>query len=335
MTNTPGARRTAQRRGLSTLEMVLCLPILLSLMALMVNFGTFAAWKVRCLTVARHEAWANRWPRSEGIFPKPWVHVAAVPDHLRDPEPRWVSWPGSRGVGGTSNIEELDDSRMNHPVARGQLPRGAIVNNNLLNPARGARRGTASLSREWPMLSSLGQFHTRAQCPLLDDAWQFSRMGLSHNVDRRIPVLYELDKADPALVTAYMNAVHAILENPDLPVLQILDNDPEWQYYHRMFPPHPMYGWYIGEAPDFHPGMDRFCSLDHEVAQERVDRLVEDRIPNVARKVARAFKNMYQRVLNRLLNPWDGDAPPSPGEIAALQKKIQLMEQWENALDAP
>jgi len=53
------------RRGLSTLEMVLALPVLLMIMALIINFGTVAAWKVRGLCAARHAVWSSRWPRSD------------------------------------------------------------------------------------------------------------------------------------------------------------------------------------------------------------------------------------------------------------------------------
>ncbi len=41
------------RRGLATLELALSLPVLLMVMALMVNFGNVASWKVRALGVAR------------------------------------------------------------------------------------------------------------------------------------------------------------------------------------------------------------------------------------------------------------------------------------------
>jgi len=68
------ACRTAssnRRRGLSTLEMVLCLPPLLFIMALMINFGTASCWKVRSLTVSRDALWSSRWPRSTKSNPRP------------------------------------------------------------------------------------------------------------------------------------------------------------------------------------------------------------------------------------------------------------------------
>ena len=71
MKKRPSRRARRQARGLATLEMVLCLPFLLFIMALMINFGTAAAWKVRTLVVARNACWATRWPRGTGDLPRP------------------------------------------------------------------------------------------------------------------------------------------------------------------------------------------------------------------------------------------------------------------------
>ena len=54
-----GRMARGNRRGLSMLELALSLPILLFVMALIVNYGTLAAWKVRDLSVARLAVWGK------------------------------------------------------------------------------------------------------------------------------------------------------------------------------------------------------------------------------------------------------------------------------------
>ena len=90
------------RMGLSTLEVVLCLPILLLVMALMINFGTAACWKARGQVVARHALWGSRWPRTGE----------------RNPRPSFWPEPASLSSGGAGDVEALDDPRVNQPVAR-------------------------------------------------------------------------------------------------------------------------------------------------------------------------------------------------------------------------
>ncbi|MCR4411969.1 MAG: pilus assembly protein, partial [Thermoguttaceae bacterium] len=103
-------RQTAMRRpirhGLSPLEFVLALPMLLFVMALMLNFGTVASWKVRTLGAARHAAWSTRAPRSGMQYPRP------------------ANWPpaANLGAGGAGDqlgvhphVIGLDEAR-GHPV---------------------------------------------------------------------------------------------------------------------------------------------------------------------------------------------------------------------------
>ena len=96
----PDAKRA---RGLAPLEMVLSLPILLFLMALIINYGTVASWKVRGLSAARHAVWSSRWPRARDASPRP--------GYWRPPE----SEMGARGAG---DVPELDDLRVDLPVVR-------------------------------------------------------------------------------------------------------------------------------------------------------------------------------------------------------------------------
>jgi len=305
-----GRRR---RRGLSTLEMVLALPILLFIMALIVNFGTVATWKVRGQSMARQAVWATRWPRSGGSDPRP--------DY----------WPDNAGVraGGAGNLPELDDPRVDLPVARGPMILDTPVNRDLLDPTRGLRQGSADLTRRYPMLGKLGRYRFETKTFILDDKWQYRRMGLSWNKQRRIPVIYALRKAPAGMVQAYINAVTALVNAPFQPQLYPLDRDEEFIDYSARF------AWGTG-APDFHPGLHMFCTLDRQVS----DRLVEDligRIEGLPKTMATAFIRLYQRVIQELQSRLNGPLPPGQqaaiqAEIAQLQAKIAQLNQFLQSL---
>lgn len=298
--------------------MVLALPLLLFIMALMINFGVVASWKVRGLSVARHVLWGSRWPRSGSGNPRP------------------AYWPETAGVGtgGPAHVAELDDPRLDQPVARGPLPLGTEVRAELLDPTRGLRRGSAEIRRAFPLLARMGDYHLTARTCLLDDKWQYQRMGMGHNRQRRIPVIYALAKAPPGLVDAYVQAVVAILYAPFRPQLAPLDRDDEFIQYGRRF------GW-GGGAPDFHPRLRRFCSLDLLLAAQRVEDLIdriqgevqrdEDgnvtrRIPCVAEKMTRAFINLYERVIQELQRQISASPPPPAGQLASIQAEIDQLE---------
>ena len=108
------------RRGLAPLELVLALPILLAVVALIVNYGIVATWKVRGLTAARQQLWSNRWPRTGNL------------------QPTLAYWQttGAAQSYGTGRLPELDDPRVKQPVVRGPRLLAAEVKEDLLDPAR-------------------------------------------------------------------------------------------------------------------------------------------------------------------------------------------------------
>lgn len=305
------SRRGGRRSGLSTLELVLCLPILLFLMALMINFGTVACWKVRALSMARNAAWQARASRGGYSY---------LPDY----------WPQTAGVsvGGGGDVPELDDPRVYHVVARGPvLPDGTRVYQERLDPTLRLRQGSARLNREFPMLAKLGPYRLDARTRFLDNKWQWGEMGVGGNYGLRIPVIYELPKAPPAYGQAYMQAVRSIYYAPFRPQLFPLDRDDEFIYYSIRF------GWGRG-APDFHPRLARFCSLDHTVAAKRVEELIEriqgsDRRDGVAKRMTDAFIGLYRRVIGELQNQKD---PVPTAEIAQLEAKIEVLEKFKATL---
>lgn len=251
------AGKPAFRRGLSPLELVLALPLLLLIMALMINFGTAASWKVRTLLVARHAAWSARWPRTPDQFPRPdyWPESAAAAEE------------------DAGRLEALDDPRVDLPVARGPLPM-TRVHDELLDPTRGLRVATARLSREFPLLGKLGAYQLQSRQWILDDKWQYQRMGLPANRHRRIPVIYELAKADPSHMNRYAQAINALVSSPCWPLLAPLDRDPQ-----------------VGFR-DFHPRLRRFCTVDTAVAGEQVNDLIDHIQGNGRRHVPSVFEVM-------------------------------------------
>lgn len=336
-----GKRRT----GLSTLELVLALPMLLFVMALMINFGRVARWKVRGWLAARHAVWQSRWPRSYGYFPRP--------DY----------WPttANMGAGGGAAVTALDHPAVDQPVARGPSLMDTRVNEDLLDPTRGMRHGSSELRRSFPLLSRLGEYHLLTGTQLLDNAWQFQRMGLYSTRQRRIPILYQFPTTDRSYADAYVRAALAIYDAPFRPALFPLDRDDEFIYYSERF------GWGTG-APDFHPDLRSccgccgiepggdcchrgtpFCCTEHAVVQALVDDLVERiqgvverdddgnvirRVPCVAENMAVAFRNLYRRVIRELNDLIAADPPPTPTEIASMRAEIAELERRIAILDA-
>src|SRR5271157_3863406 len=148
----PQETTRSRRPGLAMLELTMALPILLFIMALIVNYGTIAAWKVRENSVARLAVWETRWPRSGSTDPRP------------------SYWPARASMESSDEgtVAGMDDSRVDLPVARGPMPE-ATVDSNLLDPTRGLREGSAGLTRKYPLLGTMGTYAITAQTWLIDD----------------------------------------------------------------------------------------------------------------------------------------------------------------------
>ena len=310
------------RRGLAPLELVLALPILLFLMALMINFGTVAAWKVRSLAIARHQLWGNS------------------PGHSLSDYPRPEFWPNSAGMDshGLNDITSLGDVGADPAQLS---PGGFTFYDEVLDPSRGAREGTASLDRRFPLLGKFQSYQLNASAMFLDDKWQYWRMywhdkthawygrywsvtqgsyarrseDMQGNRDLRIPVIYGLSWAANEPSLAMMNAANEL----DGSAMKMLNNwDEEDIAYRIRFPgPSPLFPKWKGLG-DLHPRLRQFCSADPDVAQEAVDSLVR-RIDNVPHSLAFAFDAMYNFVL-----PYSTD----PSEIAWLQQQIAFLDQY-------
>jgi hypothetical protein len=302
------------RRGLAMLELALTLPILLFVMALMINYGTMCVWKVREHSVARLAAWETRWPRTGAT----------------DPQPSY--WPAAATMGASDqgNVSGMDDRRVDLPVARGPL-KGATVDANLLDPTRGLHMGEADYTRHLALLRKLGDYTIDAKDWLIDDKWQYQRTNLPDNWERRIPVIYSLAKAPASLVNAYVQSVLAIAQAPFAAQLRPLDNDPEFIYYASIF------GW--GGPPDFQPRFQIMCTTDRTLTDASVKNLIDRiqgnrrrHIPSVAEVMAQAFLALYQRALAAFQAILTANPPAPPQSQALAQSQIPSLQGKIGAL---
>ncbi|MGQ9503595.1 MAG: hypothetical protein ACUVQG_00630 [Thermogutta sp.] len=318
------------RLGLAPLELVIAVPLFLFIMALMINFATVSAWRVRGLAVARQTVWAARHPRNTAAVPRP--------DY-------WPS-PASLGGGGAPNAMILDDPRVHLPVARGPVLGTFRVHDQLLDPTRGFRRGSSEISREFPLLPSLGPYQLHSGAPILDNCWRYRQTALPYwwhdRWAHRLTALYQLPAAGGNYLATYVQAALAILNMPQRQNLLILDRDPEFAAYASRF------GWRGGGSPDFHPGLNHFCSLDLSLAQDRVDNLIDriggvapkqgpppvNHVPSLAERMAGAYIGLYRRVIEELQNQLNAVPPPGPGQIAAIQAEIADLQQQIDTLEA-
>ena len=283
------------------LELVLALPLLLFIMALIINYGTVSAWKVRANSVARLAVWEARWPRTG------------------DSDPRPSYWPAPATIENSDqgNVAGMDDSRVDLPVARGPMP-GTTVNSEVLDPTSGLREGSAVLTRNYPLLRKLGTYTLTGQTWLIDNKWQYQRMGMGGNWQRRIPVLYALAEGPASQVTSYIQSVMAIANATFQAQLAPLSNDPDFIYYGSLF------GW--GGAPNFYPQIQQMCTTDHKLTDKAVNNLI-GQVSRLPKSMGQSFRGEYQRALAAFQGWLNATNPPSsPQNIALAQSQIPQLQ---------
>ncbi len=286
-------RRRPGRRGLAPLEFILSLPLLLFVMALIVDLGNVSAWKVRGATAARQAIWRQRYPRYRN----------------QDPQPVW--WPANNPFQATMNVVNEPqpifptDQYAQYTVARGpQLasPNGSFALNvdlnHRLDMTRGSRRGTSYISVPLPLLPNLGPVTFNLAHPLLDGAWQFGTMpipwGYNGNMTRRTLVLYpdDLTAQVPDLAQLFREAAMKMIQGRENPGLFPLDRDPTLN------------------NRNFYPTVGG-CTLDRAEVQNTLIRDLVNRIQGpqgggrggVPQNLAQAYLQYYQSLL---------PAPPAP-----------------------
>jgi len=311
-------RNVTRRRGLAPLEFVLWLPILLFVTALMVNFGTMAAWRVRGETVSRDAVWRSRWPRSGATEPRPeervWPEEATMEVHQDDP------------------IASVDVPQIQHRVVRGPLPNGFEVRPTLDPKRLGTYKGTTSIVRNYPLLPKLGQFESgEITNSLLDRKRQVSEMGIRSNRSRRVPHIYTLPQTEQSLPMAFMDAVAGLFGMANFEALSVLYWDKELLQL-------------LGYRVDFHPRVNsRYQRTDPAEVRELavkplVDRLnsrgqvVLGEISRLPRRMTRTFLAAYRQHVDRMreqvsqLQQQLNDPTLTAAERQAIGEQIQSVQ---------
>jgi hypothetical protein len=260
-----------------------------------------ASWKLRAANVARDTAWNTRWPRSGA---NPWP----------------VNWPnaGMLNAAGAGNLQVLYNASLDQPVVRGPMLGQTQVNRNLLDPTQGLQQGNSSIQRPAPLMPKLGNFSFNLSDQILDNGWQYQRMGMGSNVQRREPIIYNLAQADPSLAQAYTQAVEAIISAPFQPQLATLDHDPD------------IFAFY-GSYHDFHPRLQGFCSLNKQTVQPLVQQLIlriqgqkQPPVASVAKVMAQFFLQMYKTEQQTM----------QAGQQAGAQAQLGQIGNYINQLNA-
>lgn len=316
---------------------------MLMVMALIINMGTVGAWKVRAQVNARYSAWRPAEARSGlGADPTPYGWQAGSIANNARPQldsvfPGWSTLP-------TPPVEQL---------VRGPSiaePNGlAIALDRQLDMWEGVREGAATLTRRYPLLQNLGggEYRLRAATEMLDNAWQYHRLGYGNNASPRAERWWRLDPeyftstAGRDLAHQQLITAMAALRDPDhagFLFIDPLDNDPDLPKLPNVsYPPpnfHPRMpdvGLYDPDAIRSHP---RYQNPDPTNRNGEQIALLS-RIRRLPGRMAQQFISFYRAELNRLQTPpQPGEPPPAPGPftIPQLQQWIAQLQDFRNGL---
>ena len=292
------------RRGLAPLELTLALPMLVIMMALMIDFGVVGAWKVRTQANTRYAAWRTVNARTGEYNPTP------------------ANWPPSAPL--TTNAgqdlpssSQLWDSQqaLLCPCVRG--PQLAAPNAQAVVNVPGrlemdglVLEGNAQLTKPLPLLRSAlpgGQFKFNLKQDVFDNQWQFYALGIGWNTDIRADVWWDIEHSDLAMLNGDVNTLKQALDqnlqqlqsNPQAKELYPLDNDDEFTRFA---------GW---QPPDFYPRLNRLCEADPKVvyttAVSRLDKngrpnpnSLLSRIDALPCSMSKSFTSMYKNWICQL-----------------------------------
>jgi hypothetical protein len=303
------------------LELVLVLPLLMMVLALMINFAHQVAWKTQAQTASRQAVWRQRPGHLAGSRDRPprnWeapatMSVATVPPTPLFPQDPYDNYSALRGP-------ILRDPRNGSPTAQLQVDRGLLqLNDDLV-------QGRATIDREVVLLPRLYQIAFDVKHPLLQSEWRFHDLGYGGNNDRRTLKLYSY-LPSPTVTQRGQETQQAflqIVQAPFRPALAILDKDQE------------LAAWF-GSPPDFHPQAARPCEIDRDIVYRTVVQPLIDRIQGpkgggrggVPENMAQTFIRMYREQIAQLML----QDPPPQAQIQALQRKIEELNRFIGTLN--
>jgi hypothetical protein len=294
MLRRPLASNLSSRPGLAPLELTLSLPILLVLMALMINFGVIGSWKVRTQGNAHYEAFRTLLVRTGDANP---------------PADNWPNAAQSSGSGySLPTVAQLWDSDINTARPRANWARGPwLTAPNQAVPVQvkgrlefdtGVHAGTAGMRRQVPLLRGAvtnGEFGFKLTQEMLDNRWQFHTMGIGDNRSSRARAWWAIEHNDLAALDGQIAtsksrldaAQQRLFSNPHPEFLYPLDQDIEFRIY-------------TGNAPNFYPQLPGGCSLDvTDMQKNHVDPLVRN-ITNLPCSMSGSFLGLYSNWICRL-----------------------------------
>lgn len=327
------ALHRTRRAGLAPLEFVLALPILLFLMALMINFGIIGAWKVRTQTNTRYAAWRSVDSRSGQFNPIPpyWPSDAPLSEGtgniLQDVQTLWNSVP------------ELTYEFIRGPVVG--APQHPVVldvrppdEHDGFEMDRGAHQGRGQLDRPLPMLrgaTASGRFAFDHTVELLDNRWQFRSLGITWNDEERARRWYRMEHSDLTALDstigdayqALLDAHQVLLDNPNQDDLYPLDRDDEFTDASRRCT--VVTGQDVPLAPDFYPRLRSACTLDTQTVEEDLVTPLIDRIRDLPCSMGDRFLSLY----NNEACCWETNC--RPGDAAYWNTRYNLAAAFLSA----
>jgi hypothetical protein len=355
-------RSDDSRRGLAPLELVLALFFLLLMMALVINFGTIASWRVRGNTAARFAVWRNVGLRTGAAYPNP--------PNWPLPKAKAAMLPGlplnSALIDGLWNQPGLDAGALRGPAVVDPATGNQIAmgNQQYLEMKNQFITGSATLTKKMPLLPNLRPSYIKPLQPIVDPSWRFGDMFPQNAPQNSDPTVFwamraagarlylwyqfearQLPNADVATAyAAYVAAAQAVQQNPSGPDLIPLDRDNELTASGQV-PPFNAYQstWPAGNAGGVNSngsGCGPGCQL--LIPQDVQTKLIFD-IPGqppglitriegplgngkggVPQKLAQAFVSMYTKQLQQAQQ----QQPPDQQLISQLQEKLQQLANW-------
>ncbi|MEK6257775.1 MAG: hypothetical protein AABP62_04065 [Planctomycetota bacterium] len=315
------------RRGLAPLEFVLALPMLMIMMALMIDFGVVGAWKIRTQTNARYAGWRTLTSRSG--------ESNATPPY----------WPASASLSAQSgnqlaDVNEQWDSQQDLlcPCTRGQQLTAPSATAAINVPGRlemddNVIQGHAGLERNLPLLGGAlpatgGRFRFDINQDLFDNHWQYHTLNIPYNESPRSRVWWDIEHSDQAALDPAIDSQYQYIEKNLMPQLAVvgvntypLDNDDEHLRYYGVRP------------PDFYPRLSRLCMADPSAVYiSGVSRIDQDghrnpnsllsRIDRLPCTMSGNFIGMYRRWICELemCGASDGDIDPLRQRYGDLQQ---------------
>lgn len=339
-------------RGLAPLELVLALPIMLFVMALIVNFGNIAAWKTRAQGNTRYAAWRTIQDRT-GQF---------------DPHPE--NWPqdATLGTSGGNAMADVNALWNQHPALTTPVVRGPAIaesgnGRTIIVPGRfdmdqQVHGGDGEVHRRLPLLRGIlrnnGRYGFTEHQELLDNRWEYRYLnhpsnpydrgdvpGDGGNMRRRAKRWYRLD---PPLFPELSGDLQRLAQadgqlkaNPTRFDLDPLDRDDEFYYYRLRAQlglisgtiPSPIPEQTRIGIPDFHPRVPIGCELDKQrVKSSGVDPAVQ-RIQRLPGTMGRAWAQLYQGEIRRLQamqQQLQMQQPPPQATLQQIQAEIDRLQ---------